>query len=75
MLGLPVGTQMTYEEASRLIDGAAFNPLDDGQWSGAYRLEHVHLEWNRGGFPEGCEYDSRCMLEAEASMHGTSLFA
>ena len=34
MLGLPVGTQMTYEEASRLIDGAAFNPLDDGQWSG-----------------------------------------
>lgn len=38
-------------------------------------LEHVHLEWNREGFPGGCEYDSHCMLEAEASMHGTSLFA
>jgi hypothetical protein len=38
-------------------------------------LEHVHLEWNREGFPEGREYDSCCVLEAEASMHGTSLFA
>jgi hypothetical protein len=43
--------------------------------NGARALERVHLELNRRGFPSGREYDSRCMLEVEASMHGTSIFA
>ena len=38
-------------------------------------LESVHVEWHRERIPRGCEYGSRCMLEVEASMHGTSLFA
>src|SRR6476469_2772265 len=30
-------------------------------------LEHVHLGWNREGFPRGREYDSCWVLEVEAA--------